>query len=243
MVGAPLLVRVRGLWVGLTGVTVSFPVKAGVAVVASPGSRLCPPGWMGVVRIGEAAIATAASVRDARLLRDVLGRLAVPVLTDPACLRGVLPVADLLGPAWLAYLDRDSFRPARRADAVEPLPPGHPDLLAMLDGVPDAESAESGIAELTSEVFVVSRRGRVVAAAGWRRWPDDVAHLGVLTAPQARGRGLGRAVASAATAHALEAHLLPQWRARPEPSRRIANSLGFQELGAQISIRLNHDRV
>jgi hypothetical protein len=32
--------------------------------------------------------------------------------------------------------------------------------------------------------------------------------------------------------------LLPQWRARPEPSRRVARALGFRELGAQLSIRL-----
>jgi hypothetical protein len=49
-------------------------------------------------------------------------------------------------------------------------------------------------------------------------------------------------LASTVTAHALDAHLLPQWRARPEPSRRIAAALGYQELGAQISFRLDRRR-
>jgi hypothetical protein len=37
---------------------------------------------------------------------------------------------------------------------------------------------------------------------------------------------------------ALDDGLLPQWRARPEPSRRLARTLGFRELGAQLSIRV-----
>jgi hypothetical protein len=43
-------------------------------------------------------------------------------------------VADVLGPAWLAYLERNRFRAAGQPDAVDRLPPGHPDLLAMLAG-------------------------------------------------------------------------------------------------------------
>jgi hypothetical protein len=134
--GAPLLGRVRDLWVGLAGGAVSFPVEPGVVVAASPGSRLAPAGWVGIVRIGEAAVATAASARDAELLREVLVSLGVPAITDPVRLRGLLPVADVFGPAWLAYLDRDYFRAAGQAEAVDRLPPGHPDLLAMLEASP-----------------------------------------------------------------------------------------------------------
>ena len=64
------------------------------------------------------------------------------------------------------------------------------------------------------------------------------AHLSVLTAASARGRGLGRRAASAAVAHAIAAGRLPQWRARPEASRHVARTLGFRELGAQVSLRL-----
>ncbi|MFF2963997.1 GNAT family N-acetyltransferase [Streptomyces sp. NPDC057963] len=78
----------------------------------------------------------------------------------------------------------------------------------------------------------------MVAAAGYWSSPQSVAHLSVLVAPHCRGRRLARAVASAAVAHALDAGLLPQWRARPYPSQRVAVALGFRELGAQLSIRL-----
>ncbi|MYV58866.1 GNAT family N-acetyltransferase, partial [Streptomyces sp. SID4931] len=44
-------------------------------------------------------------------------------------------------------------------------------------------------------------------------------------------------VAHAATAHALAAGLLPQWRARPPASRRVARALGYREVGRQLSVR------
>ncbi|MEV7804091.1 hypothetical protein AB0O28_14175 [Microbispora sp. NPDC088329] len=37
-------------------------------------------------------------------------------------------------------------------------------------------------------------------------------------------------------ADALADGLLPQWRARQEPSRRVAQVLGFREAGAQVSL-------
>jgi len=60
----------------------------------------------------------------------------------------------------------------------------------------------------------------------------------VLTAPERRGLGLARVVASAAVADSLANRLLPQWRARPEPSRLVARALGFRELGGQLSIQI-----
>jgi L-amino acid N-acyltransferase YncA len=75
-------------------------------------------------------------------------------------------------------------------------------------------------------------------SAGYRNWPCAIAHLSVLTASASRGRGLARAAASAAVAHAIEEGKLPQWRARAQASRRVARALGFRELGSQASIRL-----
>ena len=97
---------------------------------------------------------------------------------------------------------------------------------------------ESGLQGITSPAFAVCEHGQVVAAAGYRDWPCGTAHLSVLTAAAARGRGFARAAASAAVAHAIGEGRLPQWRARPEASRRVACALGFRELGSQVSIRL-----
>ena len=100
------------------------------------------------------------------------------------------------------------------------------------------EVEESGLGEITSPAFAVREHGRIAAVAGYRDWPGQVAHLSVLTAAPARGRGLARVTASAAIAHALHRGKLPQWRARPPASRHVARALGFRELGSQASIRL-----
>jgi GNAT superfamily N-acetyltransferase len=110
--------------------------------------------------------------------------------------------------------------------------------LATACGRRDAE--ESGILAVDSSVAVRQVAGRVVAASGYRVWHGRLAHLSVLVDPAHRGRGLGTAVAAGAVNQALDARLVPQWRARRAllASRRIARSLGFEELGRQATYKL-----
>jgi GNAT superfamily N-acetyltransferase len=117
-------------------------------------------------------------------------------------------------------------------------------LAGLLSRAGDDDAGESGMADITSPAFVLhGPGGEVSAAAGYQAWPRSVAHVSVLVAPECRGRGLARQTASAAVAHALDAGLLPQWRARPPASRRVALALGFRELGAQLSLRLSLDEA
>ncbi|MFI6083995.1 GNAT family N-acetyltransferase [Streptomyces sp. NPDC051217] len=230
--------RARALWTELAGFQVEFASPAGVVV--APGSLLCPPGWAGVVRIGDTAVVTAPDARGAEAMRDAAGKLSCEELVDPARLRetlsGTAPVVDVLGPAALCYLERgrDAFVPAphERVANDDSAP------AALLATVGAADADESGLAEITSPAFLLRDGGDVVAAAGYVAWPRSVAHMCVLVAPHRRRRGLARLVASAAVSHALDAGLLPQWRARPYASRRVAAGLGFRELGAQLSVRM-----
>jgi len=228
--------RVRRLWAGLAGTPVVFR-DAAVEVAVSPGSLLCPPGWVGIVALADAVIATAPDRDVAEIVRRGLGDLPTTAMTDPAAVRNTMPVDETLGPATLAYCDAAGFRPAD-SSGVEMVPANHADLETVLARVPADDADESGLAEITSPAFVVRSATRIVAAAGYRAWPGDTAHLSVLTAPAERGRGLARVVATAAVTSALQSGLLPQWRARPEASRRVARALGFHELGSQLSIRL-----
>ncbi|MFG2824488.1 GNAT family N-acetyltransferase [Kitasatospora sp. NPDC048365] len=235
----PLLAMARRLWEGLASAPVAFPSTGAAAVVVSPRSGLCPDGWVGVVSLGGAAIVTAPDEETAATVRRALAGLAAEALTDAEAVRAALPVSRLLGPAALAYASADGFRPAAAgAPTVEQLPGDHPDLRALDRAAGADEAGEAGLDEITSPAFAVREGGRLVAAAGYRTWPGRTAHLSVLTAPGSRGRGLARATGSAATSHALTAGLLPQWRARPPASRRVAAALGFRELGAQLSIAL-----
>jgi GNAT superfamily N-acetyltransferase len=235
MTDDPLSERVQRLWAGLAGTPVVFRDKA-VDVAVSPGSLLCPPGWVGVVALGSAVIVTVPDDDVAAVVRRGLGDLPTTALTDPAVWRRVLPVDDTLGPATLAYCDAAGFRPAG-SGTVEMIPADHTDLTTLLTSVPTDDADECGLADITSPAFVVRTGVGVVAAAGFETWPGGTAHLCVLTAPAHRGQGLAPVVAAAAIAHALRSDLLPQWRARPEASRRVARKLGFQEFGTQFSLR------
>jgi hypothetical protein len=237
MADDPLLARAREVWLDLAAVPMAFPADGGVEVAISARSLLCPPGWVGIVALGDAAIVTVPAGSWAGIVRKVLHGVPVRVMTDPDRLRAVLPVAKVLGPASLAYLDECDFQPVG-LDTVDVVSGKRADLATLLASVTPDDADECGLADITSAPFVVRRGNMVVAAAGYRRWPGLVAHMSVLTEPNHRGLGLARAVASAAVADGLANHLLPQWRARPDPSRRVARALGFRQLGAQLSIRI-----
>ncbi|MGW1463375.1 GNAT family N-acetyltransferase [Streptomyces sp. NPDC002308] len=240
-----LLHRARDVWEELARLPVSFPAAGGTNVVVSPESGLCPPGWVGVVAVGGSTIVTAPTASTAHLVREALAGLPVESVVDGARIREVLPVARTLGPAALSYVSPEGFRPVSllRAGsgepAVEQLLPEHPGLRELEKAAGEEDTAEAALDDITSPAFVVREHGQVIAAAGYGMWPGPAAHICVLTAPTARGRGLARATGSAAVAHALAAGLLPQWRARRSASRRVAAALGFEELGTQLSFEID----
>jgi GNAT superfamily N-acetyltransferase len=231
-----LAARARQLWEYLAGTDAAFTPAISVAV--SPRSYLCPPGWAGIVVLGDAALATAADHDTARSVERALSGLPAPSLAHTGVLSSRLPAAEILGPAALAYLDPAEFRPQPGDADITPVALEHPGFRQFLLATGTDDLEESGIQQITTPAFAVREHGQVVAAAGYRNWPCGTAHLSVLTASAARGRGLARAAASAAVTHAIEESRLPQWRARPQASRRVARALGFRELGFQVSIRL-----
>ncbi|MGW4406711.1 GNAT family N-acetyltransferase [Nonomuraea sp. NPDC004702] len=231
-------------------------------MVVSSGSWLCPPGWTGIVVLDGGALVT---VPDPGLVEPLCDALRGALVEDGVDLSrlserlseqmseqmsewesereadqvaGWVEVREVLGPATLAYVDAEEFVPSHAGTDVERLAVGDRDVGGLLAAASEQDADESGLAEVGSAVWVVRAGGDVVAAAGYRTWLDTAAHLSVLTAEGFRGRGLARAVASAAVADALGAGLLPQWRARPEASRRVARALGFRELGSQVSLRV-----
>jgi RimJ/RimL family protein N-acetyltransferase len=236
MPAAGLSARVRPIWEYLARTAEGFTPAISVGV--SPQSRLCPTGWLGIVVVGDAVLATAPDDHTARLAQQALSDLPTARLADADLLSGRLPVAEVLGPAALAYLDAADFRPKPGDAVITPVDLDSPDFRQFLLSATTDDVGESGLQEITTPAFAVSEHGQIVAAAGYRDWPCGIAHLCVLTTSAARGRGLARAAASAAVAHAIEQARLPQWRARPQASRRVARALGFLELGFQVSIRL-----
>lgn len=144
----------------------------------------------------------------------------------------------VLGPAVLAFTS--DLQPNPVPSPAEPAEPGAADLDQLGAACDPGDATESGLAAWTHWIHVVREREVVVAAAGAQVWAGTLAHLGVLTRPDRRGQGLGIMVASSVVRAALAAGLVAQWRARVEltASRRLAASLGFIELGGQVSYHL-----
>ncbi|MDN5724328.1 MAG: GNAT family N-acetyltransferase [Propionibacteriales bacterium] len=144
----------------------------------------------------------------------------------------------LLGEAALAYTDRYIEHPDLAGARVTDDPAAVTDLMARC---PADDIGESGVEEMTDRWVLLDAADLPVALAGYQMWGDIIAHLGVLTALDDRRRGHGGLVAAAAVNEALDAGLVPQWRARLDnrSSLALASVLGFERIGTQTTILLS----
>jgi GNAT superfamily N-acetyltransferase len=246
------LERVRDAWRQVLGAPDAFR-GPGTVVVARPARPAPGPRWVTVVTLGDARCVLLPADLAARLDPEpgravtggsgqaegagdpvIAGRLAHP--DEARALLGPGIVA--LGPAVLAFTA--NLAPSAVPSAAEPAEPGAADLDRLGAACDPGEAAESALAAWTHWVHVIRERDLVVAAAGAQVWAGTLAHLGALTRPDRRGRGLGATVASSVVRAALATGLVAQWRARTEltASRRLAAGLGFVELGQQVSYQL-----
>jgi GNAT superfamily N-acetyltransferase len=235
-VGEGLVARVVTVWRLIATVPDAFTAP-GVTVAVRESSPLCPPGWVGVVRLRDSALAVAPDEAGRAVLEHALAGTAATEAVDPQWLRDRLPVTELMGPAELGYADAATATLVLSA-GVRQSTLDEPAVERLLARVSPDDLMESGVGYVTSPMFVVRDGDRPVAVAGYRVWAGRFAHLSLLTDPDRRGEGLGRKAASAAAAHALGEGLVLQWRARPVDSRAVGRALGFVEFGTQVSLRL-----
>ncbi len=79
----------------------------------------------------------------------------------------------------------------------------------------------------------------LAALASYELWGERIAHIGIVTQPAHRGRGLGKAAVSALSRIVLDRGLVAQYRTlcANAPSMAIARALGFQRFATTLSIR------
>jgi GNAT superfamily N-acetyltransferase len=219
-------------WARLAG----LPDLDGLQVVVDAESPLGPAGWIGILVMDDTLTVSVPRADLAQPVAAALANLTSEEAILPDVVVSVLPpTKTTLGPAALFYPPK-GFSLAK-VDGEEL--PNKLELTALFDEVTPDDLDESGMLEITSPAFVSrSTSGRLAAACGYRHWPNHVAHLSVLAHPDHRRRNHGSRVAAAAIQHAIQEDLLPQWRARPVASQKLALSLGLVQVGTQFSLEL-----
>jgi RimJ/RimL family protein N-acetyltransferase len=143
------------------------------------------------------------------------------------------------GAAWLAYGEPQSLRLAD-SDGIVTIADNDPRMARLERAAATDEWLEASADEPCATRVGVVEDDALLALATLQIWDDAVAHFGVYTHHDARGRGLAARTASAVIADAIERGLVPQWRARigNDPSAAVAARLGFVPAGHQIFVRV-----
>jgi len=145
----------------------------------------------------------------------------------------------VFGPSWHGFTDAAHFRPVaggagRRLDRDDSL------LAGLRQACGETEWAEGGFADPDGLIYGIEEDGCLAAAGNltsFRGYPADV---GLLTRPDARGRGLATRLAVQMIADALPPAGIIRYRAlvTNSPSLAIARSLGFVGCGQNLIARL-----
>ncbi|MGN7703552.1 GNAT family N-acetyltransferase [Cellulosimicrobium sp. 22601] len=174
---------------------------------------------------GRTSVAVTPDVADAAGLVDLAARGLSEYDLRAALVRVDLVLHD---PDLVHHLD-DGARAALLGEADAPgvrrLTAEDATLFADFESAAPEQDLDDAYVELDHwAVFgAVDDDGRLVAAASAYPWGGSaLADVGVLTLPDARGRGHGRAVVRALARHALHAGHEPQYRCQPDNAASVA---------------------
>lgn len=148
----------------------------------------------------------------------------------------------VVGPAAIAYADAGTFRPSSTDADLRVLGDAdRPAVDELRRAVSEEEWAHGGSEMGQAPVIGAFADGALAAVAGYEVWGERIAHIGIVSHPAHRGRGLGAAAVAGAARTALAAGLAAQYRtlASNTPSLGIARRLGFVAYATSLSVRLN----
>ncbi|GAB3914461.1 hypothetical protein GCM10011575_44920 [Microlunatus endophyticus] len=167
-------------------------------------------------------------------------RIDPTTVIDPGWWLRQLPDWQILGPSVHAFTDEAPPADHRASRfRIEPVLPGQ--LTELRSRVDPAEWGESGFGgdDIEGAWQAVDDSGHVVAAANLTPFDGSPSDVGILTRPEARGRGAATAVGVRATTHAVREFGIARWRALSgnTASRHIADRLGFEPDCLQLALR------
>lgn len=150
-------------------------------------------------------------------------------------------IQQIIGPAFVGYADATDFLAADTRGVRRLLPADDAAMRVLAGSVSLTEWEHGGIEfnhELLMGLFVTNR---LVAAGRLEPRGETILDLGLVVARDQRGKGYGRAVASALTADGIEQGKIVQYRTlcTNEASLAIAGALGYKTYAETISVQMN----
>jgi RimJ/RimL family protein N-acetyltransferase len=161
---------------------------------------------------------------------------SLPVVADDLAVRlGLIPEVSA---NLISYLDPTDFRPVDSPTVRELTGADRDRVVELNHTCTQQERERSEVWPEDPVVFGSVIEGQLVAAGSFRFDGEHMADVGVVTHPEFRGRGLGRAVVAALCRVGLAHERLMQYSALAVnlPSQRLARRLGFRVYAVEEAI-------
>jgi GNAT superfamily N-acetyltransferase len=233
---------VDAFWAGFLGTSTEALATPGIQVVPHAGLA----GYAGVwFFVHDQSCIVSAPQAWCDRLASALAAASIDAVLSPDGFGAVFEDAfdRTIGPSYLGSLEQGDFRPSP-ADPVRALAAGDADAVDALRAACPAEDWDAGDLKLDAPgAFAWVEDRALLAAASLTEWQPGVVGPGVLARPEARGRGAGRAVVSAAVEHALAdgSLVIYQTLMQNTPAVGIARRLGFTHYASNLAVRLTRE--
>lgn len=240
----PLLVRhprlddIHAWWADQFGGSVDDLCRHATTCVPDPALRA---NVLRVFRRGDSVLLRMHPSREDEV-RDALGRTAPlrPIATEELRERLKLPEDAVTLLQRVFYLDPWDFEPVSRPEAELLSNDDAPVLRQLSESCTRLEVHLADVRIHHPVVYGCRADGTLAAAASFLFEDELIADVGVLTHPQFRNRGYGRAAVSALCRWGLEHERVIQYCALSSnrASLRVADVLGFSEYAVEESLHL-----
>jgi GNAT superfamily N-acetyltransferase len=231
--------RAKDYWSETFGLISGEFSKSGTRVIQHGGRLSGPKAW--VFTHGESCLVSVPE----KLVTIIRGRLtgvAIDRVHDEENIQAIFGdlIDSTIGPSYQGYLEREGFRrfddPHVRRIRFEEKAKLH----ALKESCSTGNWEESGIDTDDPVLFGYFLHDEIVAASGFISWSKDAANPALIAHPDHRGKGFGKAVASAVIEHILDQGkiVLYQTLLSNTSAVRIAESLGCRMFGMMTFIHL-----
>lgn len=233
------MIRANQYWSKTFGLSVGKFLEPGTKIVPHAGRLSGPKAW--IFTHGESCLLSVPQ-KILTIIQERSSRIPIDQIHDEANLQAVFGdlIDSTIGPSYQGYLERDGFRPfddphVRRITFEEKVK-----LHELKESCSPEDWAESGISIDDPVLFGYFLEDRVVAAGGFIPWSKDAANPALITHPNHRGKGFGKAVASAVIEHILDQGkvVLYQTLMSNTSAVRIAEDIGCTMFGMMTLVRL-----